>query len=1021
MPSAIPTDSMASSTATEDVAPPMEEESRVFVKNLPPNITEDQLRKHFSGGDRHITDVKLIARRRIAFVGYRSPGEAKGAIRYFNRSFIRMSKLSVEIAKPISDPSLPTAHKMKRLHELHAFAAAERQELAPSAAEDVSVAAPKKRKRDDLDAATNPKLREFLEVMQTQNKGLSSSADVMAESRLAGGTGVLAVDDEAEAARVAAALAAAEPESEKDEEYQYISAKKSKTDADNTAADMARPRPIAAITATSIEEVEANGNEKDSKKAELSTAMSQPPQQSRANVSATDDDWMRSRTNRLLDLLDPSELAPSAQPAPAPAQSAPQEVDGTGDDIRDGGDEAAAPEEAENTAVADALPTVVATQAPRPPRSAEDQIRETSRLFVRNLPYDATDKHIRAYFKAFGSVEEVGYRPFLFYFPLFRAPFSPLQPYDEPQIGTAYAYTACDVILGPSILVDASLSEKHRALGYFFAKVIPITGFGCLAFTSLFSFARKGVLRSPANLRVLRSLQVQLPVTNTGANKGYAMVQFADPAVALATFHNADGKTFQGRILHVLPAKAKKTAGSAAELDEFALSKLPLKQQRLLRKKADAAVSSFSWNALFMNQDAVNAAMAERLGVSKSELLDPTSSDEAVRQAVRQTSIIEETKDYFESNGVDLESFKPSTKRGDTCILVKNFAYGTTSQELRKLFEEYGPVVRVLMPPSGTTAIVQFAQAAHGRLAYSKMAYRRVNDTVLMLEKCPENLLGGSSSSIDLVTAGPIGKKKLAAGDLLLHGDNAEAAKEDVDADANTTSSLFVRNLNFSTTTEQLATAFSSLAGFVAARVKTKPDPKRPGQVLSMGYGFVEFRSKADAAGACQAMDGHILHGHTLMVQASHRGTQDAAAEQRATDQARRLAANRGSKLVIKNVPFEASRKDLRTLLGTYGQLQAVRMPKKFGNNATRGYAFAEFVTAREAVAAMTALRNTHLLGRRLVIDFAEAEAVDAEEEIAKMQKKVGSQVNSMAMQQLATSRSHRAKVHIGEEDEEDM
>lgn len=502
------------------------------------------------------------------------------------------------------------------------------------------------------------------------------------------------------------------------------------------------------------------------------------------------------------------------------------------------------------------------------------------------------------------------------------------------------------------------------------------------------------------------------------------MVGFASPDTALAAFHNADGKTFQGRILHVLAAKAKKTAGSAAELDEFAIAKLPLKQQRLLRKKADAASSTFSWNALFMTQDAVNAAMAERLGVSKSEMLDPTSSDEAVRQAVRQTSIIEESKDYFESNGVDLEAFKTSTKRGDTCILVKNFAHGTASQELRKMFEEYGPVVRVLMPPSGTLAIVQFAQAAHGRLAYSKMAYRRVNETVLMLEKCPDNLLNTSVSDVlDTTTtmADRAGKKKLVGSDLLDGKHEDATSEEETAADGSkTTSSLFVRNLNFTTTTEQLASLFSPLSGFVAARVKTKPDPKKPGQTLSMGYGFVEFRTKADAAGACQAMDGHILQGHTLTVKASHRGMQDAAAEQREADQAKKLAANRGGKLIIKNIPFEASRTDLRKLLGTYGQLKAVRMPKKFGNS-TRGYAFAEFVTAREAAAAMSALRNTHLLGRRLVIEFAEAEAVDAEEEIAKMQKKVGSQMESLAIQQLATSRSHRTKVTIGDEEEEQL
>lgn len=499
------------------------------------------------------------------------------------------------------------------------------------------------------------------------------------------------------------------------------------------------------------------------------------------------------------------------------------------------------------------------------------------------------------------------------------------------------------------------------------------------------------------------------------------MVLFSDPSAALAAFRNADGKTFQGRILHVLPAKAKKSAADVA-MNEFAISQMPLKKQKLLRKKAEAATSTFSWNALFMSQDAVNAAVAERLGVSKSEILDPTSSGEAVRQAVRQTSIIEETKSYFTANGVDLDLFKPHTKRGDRCILVKNFAYGTSSQEIRSMFEEFGPVVRVLMPSGGTIAIVQFAQAAHGRLAYSRLAYRRVNDTVLMLEKCPENLFGDGTNDqlLQDATAGANDKKdktkrpKVTASELLGEAQAVEDVDDAADTDA-TTSSLFVRNLNFTTTTEQLATSFSSLAGFVSARVNSKPNPKKPGETLSMGYGFVEFRSRATATAASKAMDGFILHSHTLTVQAAHRGQQDAAADRRESDRKRKQAANEGSKLIIKNLPFEATPKDVRTLLSTYGQVKAVRLPRKVGSG-TRGYAFAEFVTPSEAANAMDALRDTHLLGRRLVLQYAEAEALDPEEELAKMRKKVGSQMNTVALQQLTTARRQRTKVHIGEE-----
>lgn len=82
-----------------------------------------------------------------------------------------------------------------------------------------------------------------------------------------------------------------------------------------------------------------------------------------------------------------------------------------------------------------------------------------------------------------------------------------------------------------------------------------------------------------------------------------------------------------------------------------------------------------------------------------------------------------------------------------------------------------------------------------------------------------------------------------------------------------------------------------------------------------------------------------------------------------------------------------------------------------------RGFAFVEFSTPREAENCIASLNDTHFLGRKLVLDYAEAEAVDAEEEIAKMQKKIGGQVNKVALQQL-TGRG-RQKVNIGQDNDE--
>ncbi len=522
------------------------------------------------------------------------------------------------------------------------------------------------------------------------------------------------------------------------------------------------------------------------------------------------------------------------------------------------------------------------------------------------------------------------------------------------------------------------------------------------AATSIFTFCKYRTALVAEQWLI--KFQVQLPVNAQGTGKGFALVLFAKPADAVVAFQSMDGATFQGRILHIIPADAKRDHG----VDEFGMSNLPLKKQNLIRKKKEAASTTFNWNSLYMSQDAVNTSMATRLGVSKSELLDPTSADAAVKQAIAETTVIQDTKAYFAANGVDLDAFK-SQKRGDTAILVKNFPYGTTLEELRKMFEETGPVLRVLMPPTGTIAIVQFAKPNDAKTAFGRLSYRRIKDSVLFLEKAPRDLFASEPVAPPSQTEDQRAKaQKLSVGDLLASGDKAE--EQEVE-----TTSLFIRNLNFTTTTSRLAEAFKPLDGFVSARVKTKMDPKRAGQTLSMGFGFAEFRTKEQAQAALKAMDGHVLEEHALTVKASHKG-HDAAEERRREDKAKKVASQR-TKIVIKNLPFQATKKDIRSLFATYGQLRSVRVPKK-ADYTSRGFAFADFVTPREAENALNALKDTHLLGRRLVLDYAEAEALDAEEEIEKMQRKVGGQVNKVALQQLTSG--GRKKVNIGEDADAD-
>lgn len=131
-------------------------------------------------------------------------------------------------------------------------------------------------------------------------------------------------------------------------------------------------------------------------------------------------------------------------------------------------------------------------------------------------------------------------------------------------------------------------------------------------------------------------------------------------------------------------------------------------------------------------------------------------------------------------------------------------------------------------------------------------------------------------------------------------------------------STLFVKNLNFTTTSERLVSAFQGLHGFAFARVNTKPDPKNPEGRLSMGYGFVGFTSVEAAQSAIKTAQGLVLDGHALLINFSGRGTDDVAehTHREGSRKTSELGKSKTAKMIVKNVPFEASKKDLRELFG---------------------------------------------------------------------------------------------------------
>ncbi|TIB05252.1 hypothetical protein E3P96_01268 [Wallemia ichthyophaga] len=447
--------------------------------------------------------------------------------------------------------------------------------------------------------------------------------------------------------------------------------------------------------------------------------------------------------------------------------------------------------------------------------------------------------------------------------------------------------------------------------------------------------------------------QAHIPLSNdTKTPIGMAYISFASPNSAVAAFKASDGSIFQGRLLHVLPAVNKR-----APQDQ---SNASFKKIRNKDRKEGAESRDFSWSGLYMNADAVVSSLASRLKIDKSEILSSeSSSNPAVKVALAETYIINETKGFLKDQGVNLDAFSPENKgpRLENTILVKNIPFGTSVDDLDAIFRPFGEIGRLLLPPAGTIAVVEFTLPQDARTAFKKLAYKRLGNSVLYLEKAPDGIWSKEQPSSEAIAGGP----------KPVEVKENEASNEDGGEAAST---LFIKNIAFSSTESKLASIFSSISGYRYARIQTKPDPKKPSNRISMGYGFVGFHNEEHAKHALSTMQNYVLDGHSLQVKFAQRGKESDSTNTTSMGQ------SKTTKMIVKNVPFEATKKDVRELFGMHGQLKSVRVPRKF-DRKTRGFAFLDFVTRRDAEIAYESLRHTHLLGRHLVLQWADDEAAN--------------------------------------------
>ena len=542
---------------------------------------------------------------------------------------------------------------------------------------------------------------------------------------------------------------------------------------------------------------------------------------------------------------------------------------------------------------------------------------------------------------------------------------------------------------------------------------------------------------------------------STKQSKGLAYATFALPEDGVKCIDVLDGAIFQGRILHVLPAKRaptnaeKNTLGGVGRItvinddnredndDENDPNNNSYKKQKEQMRKADAADKK-AWNALFMRQDTVLSAVAAMYGVDKGDLLSTETEDIAVRVALGEAQVIANTKKELGDVGVNvhaLESGAASREnvkiaRSQHSILIKNLPYESEESDLREMCEKFGTLSQLVLPSTRTIAIAEFLESNEARRAFQGLAYKRYRHVPLYVEWAPKDIFKTSKKN-------ELGDDDDDDDDRTTKFNKETSSKDDdVEEDPEEKSKvLFVKNIDFSTTDESFLQFFENLckrAGgknrrLVSAKIARKPNSDKSKSLLSKGFGFVEFESHETASICSKLVSTGIgkLDGKVLSIELSRQKMSREAVEDDNTNalmmkkKSKIPKGKSATKLVLRNVAFEATKRDVQLLFNPFGVLKSVRVPKKF-DGSHRGFAFIEYTTQREATDAMDALGNAHLYGRKCVIERADEDetvntmddsnnaSVFGESNVEKLREKAKRQIDG-GLNQRSSKRQQRA------------
>ncbi|KAM4648891.1 putative RNA-binding protein 19 isoform 1-T1 [Amazona ochrocephala] len=904
--------------------------SRLIVKNLPNGMKEDRFQKLFAAfgtlTDCCLKFTKEGKFRKFGFIGYKSEEEARTALNHFNRSFIDTSRITVELCKSFGDPSKPKAwskHSQK-------VPASEKQTEKPVANAAPAGTKKDKKKKDPTEnlkeLEEDKRFQEFLVVHQKRSQVATWANDTLAEEAKKGkaksAADYLNFDsDESEEL----SEDGNEPSEDEEETKAKKGGKKAAASKDLSDMDYLKSKVVKDSSSSSGTEEEIESEEEVEEESEseedsgiVETISTHTDKKGKPKVQQTQQDTPVEKKKKGSTLENQGSSTEASTPYTVKLRGAPLNI--SEQKIRDF-----------------FLPLKpVAIRIGKP-----TQGKNTGYIFV-DLKSEAEVQ------RALKRKECIGGRCI----EVLRCRNTPKETVTTKPDNQPWQRRKRDDE------EEEDLSESGRL----FVRNLPFT---CTEEDLEKIFSKYGPLS-----------EIHFPIDRlTKKPKGFAFITYMIPEHAVKAYAEMDGQVFQGRMMHLLPSTIRKEKLE----DEDAEESSSYKKQKEAKNKANSA-SSHNWNTLFVGTNAVADAIAQKYNASKSQVLDHESRDSvAVRVALGETELVQEIRRFLIENGVSLDSFSQAAgERSKRVILVKNLPAGTSVVELEDVFGKHGSLGRVLLPEGGITAIVEFLEPTEAKQAFTKLAYSKFHSVPLYLEWAPMDVFFSPAPPKKPLEAPEKESKARLLPDEATKGTEETAAQEDEEEEEEEEEeesipgcTLFIKNLNFATTEDTLKETFSKVGAVKSCTISKKKD--KAGTLLSMGFGFVEYKKPESAQKALRRLQGCSVDGHKLEVKISERAVRPAVKSSRRKQTVKK---QKTSKILVRNIPFQATIREIRELFSTFGELKTVRLPKKMaGTGSHRGFGFVDFLTKQDAKKAFNALcHSTHLYGRRLVLEWADTE-----------------------------------------------